>query len=441
MNILIILLAKLVSFIGKPLGRATSLPGVIAYKLNKKIFRYFKIDVPVIVVTGSSGKGSSSSLIAYTLRKLGYKVAYNDSGSNLSYAVLTTIINNSNIFGKTKADYFVFEMDERYTRFVFADMHIDYLLITNITRDQPPRQYNTEVIYNIINKAIKPESTLILNADDPYVYRFGMDRKAVWFSLKDKDEYSKLPQFKHRNIDYCPICNSELTYNGYIFENHGDYSCPNCDFKRPDAQFNISKVDYDKLSLDIDGKDVSFIYPTLFDVYNTAGVYALLRTVGIDDERIREAFKTRIPDKKIYEHYKYHGRDVKVINNKNENSTTFNQAIRFVARNHDNKDILIGWKEISRRYLFNDVSWLYDLDFELLADSSVNKILCVGIQRYDIALALKYAGLEDRILIYEDLGEAVEYLKNESDKSVYAVVNFDYVEPFKELMRETSNED
>ena len=39
-----------------------------------------------------------------------------------------------------------------------------------------------------------------------------------------------------------------------------------------------------------------------------------------------------------------------------------------------------------------DVSWLWDVDFEILADRSLS-ILCTGLRAHDMALRLKYAGI------------------------------------------------
>ena len=63
-----------------------------------------------------------------------------------------------------------------------------------------------------------------------------------------------------------------------------------------------------------------------------------------------------------------------VLNNKNENSSTFNQSLLYVTREKKQRTIVIGWKEISRRYNFDDLSWLYDIDNIMNVKKKVNFI-------------------------------------------------------------------
>ena len=63
----------------------------------------------------------------------------------------------------------------------------------------------------------------------------------------------------------------------------------------------------------------------------------------------------------------------------------FNESVLFTSNKKVPKTIVIGWKEISRRYEFNDLSWLYDIKFELLNDEYTDKVICVGRDKYQIA--------------------------------------------------------
>ena len=62
---------------------ASSFPGRVVLKLFPKYLTKLKYPDLVIIVTGSSGKGSTTKYIADTLRKNNMKVVHNISGSNL----------------------------------------------------------------------------------------------------------------------------------------------------------------------------------------------------------------------------------------------------------------------------------------------------------------------------------------------------------------------
>ena len=113
MKIIAILVGKTILLFGKILNRGSSLPGKVALAIDKNILKKLKYPNVKIAVTGSSGKGSTSSLIANTLKDNGYTVTYNEAGSNLAWGITTSFIKNSNIFGKIKTDYLVIEIDER----------------------------------------------------------------------------------------------------------------------------------------------------------------------------------------------------------------------------------------------------------------------------------------------------------------------------------------
>ena len=438
MNLISVIIGKIIVIIGKMIGKGSSIPGAISLKISKKVLSYFKLPKIVVAVTGSSGKGSTSSLIAEVLRKNGYTVAHNIKGSNLTAGIVTLLLENSKLNGEIKTESLVFEIDERYTKEVFDVINPKYVVITNITRDQPPRQGNYEMVALKIKSALKPNMHLILNGDDPFLQMFVMNDKVTYYGM-EKNKYSyKVPKFNSLNLKYCPKCYKKIEYNYYHFEIDGDYYCTNCDFKRPNIDVLATKLDYEKEIMVINNKHtLSLQYNILFSVYNSLAAFTLLKCLGLDEDKITSSINEINGNKKIMSSYNYKNREVTVLNNKNENSSTFNQSLLYISRMKDKKVIVIGWKEISRRYNFEDLSWLYDIDFELLKNLDVEQVVCVGVNRYDIACRIKYSGIDAKIVTFETLAQATDYIKTKTKGNIYGILNFDYVKPFNNLMMES----
>ena len=441
-HICCIIIGKLILQIGKILKRGSSLPGAIILALDKNILHNFTLPNIVIAVTGSSGKGSISSLIAATLETQGYTVAHNKAGSNLTPGILTLLLQHSNIKGKIKCDALVYEIDERYTKYVFSSITPSYVVISNISRDQPPRQGHFDMVFKEIEKAITPTMHLILNADDPYLQKFVLGKKnpISYYSISKSKYAYTTNKFKNLNLNYCPKCHHKLEYHYYNFETNGDYYCNNCTFKKPEADITVTKIDYQNSIIQINNKySIHLPHTILYDIYNTLAAVSVITSLEFPLEKTCHILSNVHKNKKLFETIEENGRIVTILNNKNENSSTFNQSLFYINRFKEEKIIVIGWKEISRRYQFDDLSWLYDIDFELLKTLNVQKFICIGIHRYDIATRLKYAGMEEKnILVFEQLKESTDYLKNKTKVNIYAVLNFDYVESFtKEMESDT----
>ena len=440
MRILSILAGKFIIFLGKIFNRGSSLPGKIALKIDKNLLRKFKTPKTVIAVTGSSGKGSTSSLIAHIYKNMGYKVAHNSSGANLKDGITTMLLQYCNLFGKVKKDVVIIEIDERFAKYVFCDLKPSHVVVTNITRDQPPRQGHFDLVYEEIKKALPKGTHLILNGDDPYLLKFNLDKEyeTTYYTL-DKNEFSyNEHKFKNLNIEYCPVCNSKLEYDYYHFETLGKFKCPNCDFKHPESDFHITNIDYDNFQMTVDNNYViNLQYDLLFSVYNTMAAFVTTSLLGLNKDEIVNRINTMNANHKIYNCIQYKDKSVYILSNKNENSTTFNQSILFTERFKGTKTIIVGWKEISRRYEFNDISWLYDVDFEILKKCDVDKILCVGPEADDIATRMKLAGFDEgTIEKYINPEESKQAISKINSKYIFGILNFDYVEPYKKIFKE-----
>ena len=445
MKTISIIIGKILIIIGKLVNKGSTLPGEYALKIDKNLLKKLKLPEKIIAVTGSSGKGSTTAIIRKIFEEQGYTVCHNDSGANLVSGITTTLINHSNLKGEIKEDIIILEVDERYSSILFKSIKPQTLVITNICRDQPPRQGNVDLVFDKINQGITKNMTLIINGDDPYLRKFQLqnnENKILYYGIeKNKYSYNK-ELFKNLNMYYCPICNTKLKYNYKTFEENGDYYCEKCNFKRPEMNYKVTNIDYDKNYFIInDEYKINTQYNILFSIYNTLAAFAAADQYNLDKEQTAKTLNNIFKNQKIYNEYEIQNRKVTIINNKNENATTFNQSLLHVKRHIDKKVIVIGWKEISRRYEFNDMSWMYDIDFELLNDENTEKIICIGRDKYNIATRLKYANIDKKkIITFDEIKQATNYIKKNTKSNIYAILNFDYVYPFNNSIRGDQNE-
>jgi UDP-N-acetylmuramyl tripeptide synthase len=78
-----------------------------------------------------------------------------------------------------------------------------------------------------------------------------------------------------------------------------------------------------------------------------------------------------------------------------KNPTGFNQALRLVLGDEDREvdTLLLALNDNGPDG--RDVSWIWDVDFERVAERPPHRLTISGTRAYDLALRLKYAGIAD----------------------------------------------
>ena len=418
---------------------ASVFPGCIALKVYPDLLS--DIDYPKlsIMVTGSSGKGSTTKIISKVLTDNGYKVTKNYGDSNLINAFATMIIEDCTFKGKVNSDAIVYEVDERFLKEITKYLKPTYLIINNITRDQPPRNASFEVIFDEIKKGLYKNMHIIVNGDDPLTKRYELYHKGKisYFGI-EKNFMSTTNTLNYTKDNmYCPKCHSKLSFKYYHYGSVGNFECKTCGFKRENIDYSITKIDKENMSITINKDNkIKINNYILFNLYNIVAAYAVCDLIKIDKEKIINSLSEVKMGNKIFEEMTVNNRKFTALNCKAENNATYNLALIYTCLDTEKKTIVLGLNEISRRYKHFDLSWLYDISFELLNDKSVDKIICAGPYKYDFAVRLKYAGINEKnIILLDNLDNVYEVLNKKTKGNVYGILNFDYIKPFKDSIK------
>lgn len=441
---LAILVCKLTTFICHLFSknRGTVLPGKIARKVYAHSLDKIKYPDIVIAVTGSSGKGSTVSMLAHILEGSKKKIVWNASGSNVLNAIETLILNNTKVFShKMDADVLMLEVDERFVGSIFKPGVITHLAITNVTRDQPSRNIDPNVIYDKIIECVHPEMNIIINVDDPLLNRikYSYDGNVITYGIDEtKYDSKEVPNYAV-DFAYCPSCGSKLKYSSYHYGHLGLYSCPTCSFERGAADYEATNVDLEKNKFKIGDNEFKLDKGVFFAVYYNTLAYAIAKEIGIDDKDILREINENAQTSKRGKVYELEGRKLEMLESKNENNLSYLQSLEYIRLQNSPKTVVMGFENVSRRYRYNDLSWLWDIEFELLNSKNIEKIFLIGRFRYDVATRLEFAGIdEEKIVLVEDMNTLLDEIIEKSTSDIVTMVCFDMTSVITKMLKERS---
>jgi len=444
-----VFICRVLHFIGKQVGKGSSFPGKVVLRIFPDVLKELKLPETIIAVTGSNGKTTTTELIVKILEVSGMNVGWNREGSNQTEGIATLLLRVASLSGKVKCDAVVMECDERYAKKIFENVKPSALLVTNLCRDQLTRNGHPEFIGDCLHAAIEAAGggvstgggvsaaggvsvgggvKLVLNADDPYVAALGAKQADVlWFGISPENGKQAHTGIYDDTV-FCPMCKQRMTYTYYIAGHYGSYDCKACGLTRHEPDVEATVRD-DGFLVFGDGIKMKMNLPIITGAYNFCAAVAAARAVGID-----------VPDSvRALDGYELTGgrtirlavgkddnrREGLLLLSKHENSFAYDMALTWIIKQKKPCTVIVLVDAISRKYYTSETSWLWDINFDLLADDCVESVVLAG--RYVNELAARFVMTEvdqTKIGYVADLSELREYVLRNTDGDIHAVTCF-----------------
>lgn len=430
-----IIVTKFTKFLAEKLFKGGSnFPGKIALKLDKNILAKVAKDYKVILVTGTNGKTTTTSMIYNVLKENNLNVITNATGANLYAGIVSAFVDNYK-FSEKGEKYAVIEVDEANVKFITEHITPEIITITNLFRDQLDRYGE---IYTTLSKILEgvvkvPNTTLLLNGDESLLGKLDVKNPIKYYGFNvspNKNKESAL----NTDAKFCKFCQSPYEYEFITYNHLGKFYCSNCSFKRPNLDYAVNEI----LELTPDGSKIKIndsIFTVtqsgLYNIYNALCSYGIARHFNISDSIIEDSFTKQSSSFGRQESLNIKGKEVKIILVKNP--AGYNQAL---------DTLCLDSNPFSAAFLLNDkyadgrdVSWLWDVNFEQLSNMDIREVLVSGIRRYDMAVRLKVAGLNPSIFkIANDFENLTTKIENSTENKVYILATYTAMIDFRKYL-------
>ena len=394
-------------------GGGTTLPGRLLLRLAPDAVARLGRRLPEgsTVISATNGKTTTAGMLAAELRIAGRRPVHNRAGSNMAWGVATALLEQSGREG-------LFEVDEAWLPRVVEELDPRLVVLSNLFRDQLDRYGELERLaddWALMVERRAGRSAFVLNADDPLVADLGRDDKlrrregVTYFGIEDASQ--ALPELQHaHDAKHCRRCGAPYRYERAFVGHLGHYECPDCAADRPGPEIAATAIELHGMSgstttvrTPAGELRVELPVPGLYNVYNALAALAAALQLGVVPEQAVaglgrvEAVFGRVETIEVA------GVPVSILLIKNPAGT--NEVLRTLrleaAAGQGPRTGVDLWIALNDGIADGrDVSWIWDADFELLVGSA-RRVWCAGTRAAEIALRLKYAGLDPSLIEVE----------------------------------------
>jgi UDP-N-acetylmuramyl tripeptide synthase len=432
-------LARAAGTLSRRTGRGgTSLPGKLLLRLQPGAIGRMARSLPQgsVVISATNGKTTTAAMVASILERRGTTIVANRAGANMAGGIATTLLD-----ARGRGDLGLFEVDEFWLGGVVEQLRPRALLLANLFRDQLDRYGELETIADrwaeVVAAAAPRGTRMVLNADDPLVADLGRDLPdALRFGVDDVS--LALPGLQHAaDSKHCRRCGAPYVYDAVLMGHLGHYHCPTGDAARPTPEIAARDVALAgvraaafTLATPAGQRRVELPLPGLYNVYNALGAAALATALGATLDEIVTGLEAVAPAFGRAETVALGERDLTLLLIKNPAGA--NEVLRTLLLEPGEHDVfgVLNDNTADGR----DVSWVWDADFELLA-GRVRRATCAGTRAAELAVRLKYAGVDpDRIRVVPELEAGLDAATADGSGPLYALPTYTAMLALRDLL-------
>ncbi len=390
-------------------GGGTTIPGKLLATVDPGAMGLLagRLSLGAALVTATNGKTTSAAMVAEILGAR-TRLAHNRAGANLVSGVASALLEADD------AELGLFEVDEAAFPEVARRIRPRAVCLANLFRDQLDRYGELELIAERWRTAVAEldlAATAVVNADDPLIANLVRGRQRVLrFGLDDPAAArERLPHAA--DSKYCVECGTPYEYDAAYVGHLGAYRCPRCSNRRPPLDVAARAISLDGLeglSFELASaagvRRIEMRLPGLYNVYNALAAASLSLALGATEDEIEAGLRRFGAPFGRFERIRVGDRGVLILLVKNPAGA--NEVVRTLVDGRPpsravvalNDDIADG----------RDVSWIWDVDFEPLADS-LEHLVATGSRAHELAVRFKYGGLAaERIEVVPDLERALD---------------------------------
>ena len=367
LSILAVAVGRIVRFIIRIFrrGGGSAFPGTVASSIAPNLLSdaIRSARHGLVVVSGSSGKSSTTQTLVALLRAHGYKVFTNPSTANIKQGLYAAILQFGDYRGHIDADFVVMEWDEGHGAALVESLHPRLAVLTNVYSDQLDRFVDPELVVEKLKKIYDHSEHAVINVDDKNLTQFVNPEKITGFGLSPSIQ--PRPSYA---INFGPEPKFE-------------------------PSVEVSKLGEKSLQVSVPARLLSF--ETKADAPHqalnlAASIAAVSKLIEPDWDLVEKTVSNLPPVFARDEIASVRGKDVRFL--LCLNPTSFTHSLSEIS-DQTNPLMIMAGSDIS------DPSWLWTVDFSKLKHVEV----VGGKNAYDLALRLMYQDVQvERIILEAD---------------------------------------